>query len=193
MPGFTANRSYPYSVPADPADVPQAIQDLAEAIDVDLTQITAGPNQRPMAVLRGTQNRTVPPGSLSVPFVWDAVDYNNGAVDPATLGGDTIQLTDNGLWLVVATVVCPPSVGAGLLSYGLSIQGVGGAQAAETLVHNFPAAVETAGRTLPASNLVVAGPGAGIRIEGLLVRSANNNPYTYREQTAMVLRMYDVP
>ena len=53
MPAFTP-RGYPYSVPTDPADVPGAIQDLAEAIDPDIQARADAIHARPAFRLSST-------------------------------------------------------------------------------------------------------------------------------------------
>lgn len=198
MPAFTANRNYPYSIPTDPTKIPAAVQALAEAVDTDLQSLEFARAGRPMFRVRGTQNRTVAPGSFTVPFIWDTVDFDNGALDMSSLGTDTLHpaggdafVATTGRWLVIVTAVCPPTTGAGLLSYGVRIQDNTGGQRTETRLHNFPAPTETAGRTIPAANWMDSSstPGLGIQAYGLLERSASNNPYTYREQTLTAVLM----
>lgn len=42
MPATTPNRGYPYPLAADPADVPQALEDLANAVEADLVTLAGG-------------------------------------------------------------------------------------------------------------------------------------------------------
>lgn len=114
MPAFTPNRAYPYSLPTDPADVPGALEALAEAIDDDVCALIASVTGRPTSRFRGTgtfDSFTTSLGSTAatvrVPF--DTTDFNTV---PATLqsqeaGNRLIRPDVPGLYAVVGTLNVP--------------------------------------------------------------------------------------
>jgi hypothetical protein len=106
MPASTPNRGYPYSIPADPADVAGALEDLATAIDTDLT--TIAPTIRRRRVARATQPGSVSFGTtattVAIPF--SSLPVNEGtavAVFPAS-PNDRIYPSWPGLWFVTASL-----------------------------------------------------------------------------------------
>ncbi|MFJ9029827.1 hypothetical protein ACIRQP_15090 [Streptomyces sp. NPDC102274] len=76
----TTSRGYPYPVPSDPADVPQALGDLAGAIDGDAQTVYNGISSRPSAKAVGqttAKYNNVVSGSLrGLPFEY--FDFNIG-------------------------------------------------------------------------------------------------------------------
>lgn len=81
MPGSTANRAYPYSLPADPTDIPGDIQALAEAVDTDLCELTADIPVRPALRIRGTSSiaaSTFAPLNTGEEMPFDIEDFNTG-------------------------------------------------------------------------------------------------------------------
>lgn len=81
MPGSTPNRAYPYPVPADPTDIPGDIQDLAEAVDADLCDLTASIPLRPALRIRGTNAivcGTLAPLNTGEELPFDTIDFNTG-------------------------------------------------------------------------------------------------------------------
>lgn len=114
MPANTVNRGYPYSVPTDPADVPGALQALAEAIDDDVCALTASVTGRPASKFRGTgtfQSFTTSLGSTvgtrRVPF--DTIDFNNvtATMQSMEIGNRLIKPDVAGFYAVVATIDVP--------------------------------------------------------------------------------------
>ncbi|WP_326811617.1 hypothetical protein [Streptomyces scopuliridis] len=77
----TTPRGYPYPVPTDPADVPQAMQDLASAVDTDVQTVYNGISARPSVKAVGqtvAKYNNVVSGSLrGLPFEY--FDFNVGA------------------------------------------------------------------------------------------------------------------
>lgn len=109
MVAFTANRNYPYSQPTDPADVPQAIEDLANAIDLDMAAVTATVLTRRTARVRGlaSAGRQFFPPSVATECTFDFIDVDNaGIVD---LGSHNTRLTPTsaGLWAVWGAIEVP--------------------------------------------------------------------------------------
>ncbi|RYJ26490.1 hypothetical protein CU044_3783 [Streptomyces sp. L-9-10] len=76
----TTPRGYPYPVPTDPADVPQAMQDLASAVDTDVQTVYNGISARPSVKAVGqtvAKYTNVVSGSLrGLPFEY--FDFNVG-------------------------------------------------------------------------------------------------------------------
>ena len=110
MPANTP-RGYPYSLPADPADVPGAIQDLAEAIDPDMQARVDDIHRRP--TFRLSANTPVVfsafVGFLQVkqlPF--EVVDVNVEGAIPAISGGvGRIVPQLPGFWWFQAAMTIP--------------------------------------------------------------------------------------
>lgn len=81
----TSPRGYPYSLPTDPADVPGAIQDLAEAIDLDVESVANSVRPRDAFRVSGTDTLSI---STSTPFTtsrllpFTTVDFNVGDAMP---------------------------------------------------------------------------------------------------------------
>jgi hypothetical protein len=118
MPAVTPNRGYPYPLPADPADIPQAFQDLAEAIDNDVCALTNGVTGRPASRFRGTAPYTSITPQLPVfdpaqgfrsrlPF--DTTDFNtaNVTLQSQDMGNRLIFPEDPGFYFVLTTVYIP--------------------------------------------------------------------------------------
>lgn len=114
MPANTANRGYPYSLPTDPADVPGALQALAEAIDDDVCALTESVTGRPSSRFRGTgvfESFTTSLGSTvgtrRLPF--DTTDFNDvpATVLSQEVGFRLIQPDVPGFYAVVATLDVP--------------------------------------------------------------------------------------
>lgn len=122
MPGSTANRAYPYPVPADPTDIPGDIQALAEAVDADLCNLTANIPLRPALRIRGTNAvvcSTFLPLNTGEELPFDTVDFNTGIPFTASQGtvaneGFVWSITPKlaGFYHVIGTVSIPrPTTG----------------------------------------------------------------------------------
>ncbi|MFF1957948.1 hypothetical protein ACFVWX_13280 [Streptomyces sp. NPDC058220] len=77
----TTTRGYPYPVPSDPADVPQAMQDLASAVDTDVQTVYTGISARPAVKAVGavtSKYTNVTSGSLRG-LSFEYFDFNTGA------------------------------------------------------------------------------------------------------------------
>lgn len=125
MPAFTP-RGYPYSMPSDPADVPQAIQDLAEAIDPDVQARADAIHARPAFRLSSTSpvifsTRVAGLYSRQLPFEnQDALVM--GAIAP--IQGTTGRIVPllPGFWWFHASWSFPRT-GASLMNFlGISLQ-----------------------------------------------------------------------
>lgn len=112
MPAFTVNRLYPYSLATDPADVPVALQSLAEAIDADVCALTAGVTGRPVAQFRGTGPyssfvTSVPGFPRSLPFDSEEFDTANVTMQSQEPVNRLIFPEEPGFYFAVATVQVP--------------------------------------------------------------------------------------
>lgn len=133
MPAFTVNRNYPYSVPTDPADIPQALQDLAEAIADDVCALTNGVTGRPVARFRGTGtfNSESPAFSLGAPptdsfyrVPFDTEDFDTiGVTMQSQEVGNRLILPDvPGFYFAIGTVYVPTLTTAGAVVNFLDIE-----------------------------------------------------------------------
>lgn len=118
MPAFTPNRGYPYPLPTDPADVPQAFEDLANAIDNDVCALANGVIARPASRFRGIAPYTSPTTqnlidmqaiqfTARLPF--DTTDFNtaNVTLQPMEAGNRLVFPEDPGFYFALATVTIP--------------------------------------------------------------------------------------
>lgn len=110
MPGFTPNRNYPYALPSDPADVPSALQDLAEAIDLDLRAVEDQVLARPFAQVSGTTPQTVQP-NVQTTMLFDFVDFDNDGMAALSQFPTRLQPTTAGTYWVYTELNCPPQFG----------------------------------------------------------------------------------
>lgn len=135
MVAFTPNRLYPYSTPSDPADVPAALQTLAEAIDADVCALQDGLDGRPVARFRGTGpfgsiSPTHPVNGPPTPFTdripFNVTDFNtaNVIMTSAEVGDRLLFPDDPGFYFILVTVYVPPlTVSGATVSYmGLQIR-----------------------------------------------------------------------
>lgn len=108
MPAFTPNRNYPYSVPGDPADVPAALQALAEAVDTDAEALETAIVRRPVAKVRQT---TLPyqvfPPDILTECVFDFVEVDTAGISSLSTLPTRLTPTSAGLWLVWGNITTP--------------------------------------------------------------------------------------
>lgn len=112
MPAFTANRGYPYSVPGDNNDIPQALEDFANAVDTDVQALyDAIPQGRPVARVRGTTPITFPAGgTVDRQLTWEEVQLNSGGcIDPIAPGAVSIVPSTAGFYMILGVVTYGPS------------------------------------------------------------------------------------
>lgn len=133
MPAFTANRGYPYAIATDPADVPSALQALAEEIDDDVCGIEANLTGRPVARFRGTgpfasASPTHPVNSPPTPYAdripFTVTDFNTASVVLMSpdVGQRLVWPTVAGFYFVMVTVNIPPLTVAGATVGYLGLQ-----------------------------------------------------------------------
>jgi hypothetical protein len=90
--GTTANRSYPYPDPADPADMAGALQALAEAVDTDVQSLSNSVTAPPLSVFSG-DSTSVPTPGVATPANYSIVNYSNGA-GSITDGGNSFTVSE---------------------------------------------------------------------------------------------------
>lgn len=143
MPAFTP-RGYPYSVPTDPADVPQAIQDLAEAIDPDAE--AQADSIGPREVFRLSSTTVVSFASwvtftISPPMPFDVMDANVGDALP-TINGPTTRITPRlpGFWWFQGSITYPRASGATRDLFGVTLRQNGSFTMGRNATHLRPPA-----------------------------------------------------
>lgn len=99
MVGFTPNRAYPYSTSGDRADIPEAIQALAESIDLDMQDLSDSIIQRPFCKVRSNTTQIFPADQVTE-AEFDFVEMDTAAI--SNLGVEPTRLvpTSAGFWLV---------------------------------------------------------------------------------------------
>lgn len=118
MPANTVNRGYPYSIPGDPADVPAAMQSLAEAIDDDVCELQNEFFDRPAARFLGVGTYDSPSPSFPlgappfsafyrVPFDVKEFDTVGATRQSQEAGNRLIKPDVPGYYFVVATMYVP--------------------------------------------------------------------------------------
>lgn len=103
--GTTANRSYPYPDPTDPADFPGGMQALAEAVDSDISNLVSFTAAPPLAVFSG-ENTVVPTPGVETNLNFSIVNYSNGA-GSITAGGKSITVLKSGTYFLHSLVRAP--------------------------------------------------------------------------------------
>ena len=126
MPALTP-RGYPYSIPTDPADIPQAIEDLATAIDLDVQ--ARYDSIHPRAVFRLSSTSIVAFGqpvvtsttNKTLPFELEDVNIGGG-IQP--LQGSTTRIVPQlpGFWWLHGAMVVPRAGATSRDLIGISIQ-----------------------------------------------------------------------
>lgn len=109
MPAFTPNRNYPYSIPADPTDVPGAIQGLAEAVDADIKAIRDAFPLRPAVQVSSTAPQVTGTLGVNTVLTYDRIDFDTGVLTD-NLWQEGFLNVGAGIWLVIARVAVPRSL-----------------------------------------------------------------------------------
>lgn len=192
MPAFTVNRGYPYSVPADPAEVPAAIQALAEAVDADLQALQQVVGPRPMARVRGvTPVTTEGPTADFAELPMELIDFNvGGAIAPLTSG--RVQVLLPGMWMVVSTYIYAQPSGSNVASIGVDLMDTASnVEIGRSNTHLFPAGTEFQ-RNMDVSGMKLVLPGSSdtlhLRAETRRFAGAGT-AVTFRDRSMTLLRM----
>lgn len=212
MPALTANRAYPYATAGDPADVPFAMQALAEAIDDDVCQFGNGLTGRPVARYRGvgtyaspspSQPLTPPPTDsyYRVPFTVEDFDTIGCSMQSQEAGNRLIFPASPGFYFAFATVYVPTLTLATTVTFmGLQIR--------RGIISNPLALASRIGGTsnnvpvdLVDSSMRLMTIGVGIQMDGVddalcVEWRADTNPdvaeYVIGERTLTILKMTQV-
>lgn len=188
MPAFTPNRNYPYSIPGDPAQIPAAIQALAEAVNNDVDAVEDLVGLRPMARVRGTTPITIVNPNTVGPLPFELVDFNyNGAIAPIEGDGTVIRPLLPGFWFCIATLNFPQPVGAiDAIGIELSMNFIIG----EAATHRHP--------TIAQGTMKLDASGPGFAVDGIndqvfvnafIGRSSGTSPQTIRDRSLTLFRM----
>lgn len=155
MPTSTPNRGYPAPVNSDPADVPQALQDLAEAIDADLATIEPTIHQRPFfRVTASSPQKMIFSTQERLQFT-DLEANTNGALlfDPV-MPVTEVRPTAGYWWLTsTCSYGAPPAGTLDEITFRMFSSGVAGLLTGST-VHVTPPAQDGT-RTISVSTLTV--------------------------------------
>ena len=120
MPDTTIPRGYPYPVYADtPMDFPYAIQDLAVAIDADVTTVEArmpAARNRPSVRMIASTGQVITGGvSTAATFTGGAAPYDNAAM--ANVAANRLEITQSGVYFLTARITM--TAGGSGSPYGL--------------------------------------------------------------------------
>lgn len=114
MVAFTPNRAYPYSQTTDPADVPQAIEDLANAIDLDMQERIDSVLPRRMARVRNLSTvKQFFPATTQTELEFDFVDIDNADIEDLGAQPSRLTPTSPGLWAFWGSIEVPNSFANG--------------------------------------------------------------------------------
>lgn len=104
--GTTANRSYPYPDPTDPADMAGGLQALAEAVDTDVEALVSLTNAAvPFCVVTRDDFQLVTTG-VATPLIYDEATYDNDSMANLALDNSGITPPTAGLYFVHASTRC---------------------------------------------------------------------------------------
>lgn len=200
MPGSTANRAYPYPVPADPVDIPDDIQDLAEAVDADLCDLTASIPLRPAIRIRGTNAiacSTFLPLNAGEELPFDTIDFNTGLpflVSQGTVVNEgfvwSIKPQLPGFYHVIGTVAIPrPTTGTSRNMLAVSIL-KNTAIAAKNSNHLQPSASDGIRTGSARVGIHMNGTTDGLSLKfSSSVAAGGLDVYTVTERTLTIIRM----
>lgn len=194
MPALTP-RGYPYSLPADPTDIPEAIQDLAEAIDLDVE--ARADSVGPREVFRLSSTTVVPFSSTNIftsnqvmPF--DVIDTNVGG-GIATFSGPTTRITPRlpGFWWFQGSITFPRSSAANRDLYGVTLRQNGSITLARAASHIRPPASDGSNNITCTAGTYFNGTTDYIELLGSsrVVAFATGSPMNVRRRYLLGMRM----
>ena len=212
MPAFTVNRNYPYAIPADVTDIPQAFEDLATAIDADVCALQNGLTGRPVARFRGvgpfdsispTHPVNAPPTPYTDRIPFNVTDFNtaNVTMTSAEIGQRLIFPEDPGFYFAMVTLAVPPLTVAGASTLFLGLQIRRGDFTNPMSLVTAPllaACANSASVTADDRNLRLMSLGCGVFMNGTtdafsVEFRADTNPdvaaYTISDRTITILKM----
>lgn len=195
MPAFTPNRGYPYSIPADPTDVPGAIQALAEAIDTDIASIRAAFPRRPAAQISSTAPQVTGGLGVNTVLTFDRIDFDTGVITSDLWRSGWLN-PGPGVWLVIGRVAVPRSLPSPLptaletqLHQTPFIQAPN-SEIAQSTEHIFPAASDMVYDLTVAMSSETTGP-EGFRLFFQALQSGGSvSAFTVGARTLSVFRFH---
>lgn len=201
MPAFTPNRNYPYSVPGDPADVPAAMQSLAEAIDTDVSALQQNVPIRPAFSIRGTnaiRAVTSPPLNTFESLTFDTELFNTGL--DYTIS--TTSVVNEGVvcvvrpqlpgffWLLASVAIPRPTDGTNRIEVKVGIRRENNAILVEESSHLQPSASDGIRTGAVAVGAELNGSTEGLQVAFSSRTAAGGlDTYTVLERTLTVIRM----
>lgn len=197
MPAFTANRGYPYSIGTDPADVPQAIQDLAEAVEADLLAVAGSiPSLvRPMARLRGTSSVTLNSAQTSRDMGFDLIDFNLGGALSVAHSPENIIIIPQlpGFWFAKGSVTYQAAGSSTLNEIGVQLRGGPLGNASLPLgqqdTHVQPPLSDSVRNHHVAGGQLCDGSTTGFRLRAYINRASGSASYTFLDHSLTFFRM----
>lgn len=189
MPAFTVNRSYPYSVPGDPADVPAALQALAEAVNDDLDNLETLVGSRHMARVTGNTPVSIQGAGLtSAQLNMELVDFNIGnVIAPLTTGQVTVNLP--GFYFILATFLGPAHPPASNFDYiGASVVDGSNTELGMTSTSVMTPLAEVQ-RVYDVGGGGFLSAGESVFLRGTVQRSAGAAEYRFRDRSMTLIRM----
>ncbi|MFJ8301610.1 hypothetical protein ACIQ9R_37675 [Streptomyces sp. NPDC094447] len=197
MPALTPNQALPYSIPGDPADVPMAMKNLAERIDVVLDDLEQQAQPRHMAQFLGTVNNTLAGTAASGAMTWQLTDFNTSRdgvqavapfTDPATTA---LTVNRGGFWFIYGTVqanTVPTSANIDELGVEILRNGL----ATPTLCRHGSHDTTITGVStflIDASTGLYLDPGDTVGLRALVRRSSGASSATFGRRSITLLRM----
>jgi len=203
MPASTPNFLLPYPVPGDPADVPTALETLAEQIDLVLKDQEACAVPRPMAQFLGTVPNIIPGTATTGLFTWQLTDFNTTpspcvfadgppAVEPVVdAATNQLRVNYSGLWFIFGTVQVERTVPASNIddiAVEFTLNGSTTPHWARSSTHNVTTGGDTT-HLLDASVCMTLAAGDLVGFRGAVARSAGAAPVTFNSRSITLLRM----
>lgn len=196
MPAFTVNRGYPYSVPTDAADVPQALQDLAEAVEADLQTIEGAlPSLvRPTARVRGTTPISILPGQTTRDLLYDSLDFNlGGAILPLNPDSPYIIPQLPGFWFAIGSMTYQTAGSSTLNEIGVRMLGGpfpgSSTPLADQNTHVQPPLSDSVRNHHVANGQLCDGSTTTFRLRGYLNRASGTASYQLLDRSLTLFRM----
>ena len=194
MPSLTP-RGYPYSDQTDPADIPQAIEDLALAIDTDVEAVSETIIARPAFRVAG-QNASIPLSHavspnlalVSLPFN-RVVAVTSGALEP--LAGTQARVVPAlpGFWWVQAILNFPRANGANIDHFYLQVQ-TGATVMTRAGSHILPPASNVSESLVATAGIFMNGTTDYFEMIGAINKTASTSgTYTFNSWSLFAVRM----
>lgn len=123
--GTTANRNYPYPDASDPADFPQGMQDLAEAVDTDVQLLVNSLAFVPFCVITG-DTPTLVQTATTTELTYTTVTYDNDGIANLALDPTGFTPPTPGLYFLHFSCRVPDlnTVSTGKIDARLTVAGV---------------------------------------------------------------------